>query len=171
MSRRFNTQSRRPRPASAPVEDGLRGELQHLFYGDSQTPGKSFKIMVLKADKRQRAHDFDPLKREAGAKNDVRRGSVWPQYSKFISVVKSKFVGKEEESDMGFFDYNTSLFFFEHDAGITEEDELIEVRTNDLGEPVDPIEYLEKYTIKDVDPLRFESGRVEFLKVYASKSQ
>jgi len=161
---------RRPTTLNAVDVDGLRGELRHLFYGDSQIKGKSFKIMVLKADKRQYAHTFDELRREAGSKNKLKAGSVWPQYSKFISVVKSKFIGKEETADMGVFDYNTALFFFEHDSGITEDDELIEVRTDDRGEPIDPIEYLEKYSIKDVDPLRLEDGRVEFLKVYAAKA-
>jgi len=142
-----------------------------LFYGDTQIPGKSFKIMVLKADKRQLASDFDVLKREAGAKDKLLGGSVWPQYSKWISTVRAKFVGKEDTSNVGYFDFNTSLFFFEHDAGITEEDELIEVKTDDCGEPLDPVKYLEKYTIKDVEPLRLENGQVEFLKVYASKAQ
>ena len=168
---KINPSRRRPQPASAPVVDGLREEIRYLFHGDSQVKGKSFKVMLLKVDKRQRAFSYSELKREAGGQDRLAGGSVWPQYSKWESTVKNKYIGKELPADMGMFDLNTTLFFFEYDVKLSEEDEIIEVLTDDHGEPVSPVQYIEKYSIKDIETLRFEDGRAEFHKVYAAKSQ
>ncbi len=162
----FNTPRRRSSPPQKVEIDGLRGEIHHLFHGDGAEKGKSFKIMLLRADKTQRAHDFNTLKRE-----NKSAGSVWPQYSKFVSTVKAKYIGKELIGDVGRFDYNTTLFFFEYDVQLSHEDEIIEIVTDDTGEPVDPVQYIEKYSIKDIEFLRFENGRTEYIKVYASKAE
>lgn len=157
--------------STAPLFMDLRQEVSELFYGYGGEPGFSFTIIHRKVDKTQLSHQFDPLKREATDASDPKGGTIWPSTDHFVKTVKKKYVGKEESGAMGAFEYDTSLFFFEHTVDIGEEDSIIEILTNDIGDPVYPIKYLKRYSIKDAEPIRGNNGRTEFVQVYANKSE
>ena len=149
----------------------LRAELRELFYGTSSQPGMSFDVIVRNVDKTQRCPCWDPIKEEADQNCKRCSGNGWLIYDKVYKTVKRKYIGKEEVDPAGQYEYDTSLFFFEHDAVLSEEGSLIEVVTDDMGNMASPVKYIKRHTIKDVEPLRGNHGRVEFYKLFVSKAE
>lgn len=149
----------------------LRKELHELFYGHDNVPGVSFEIILRKVDKTQRCPCWNFIKKEADPNCSRCKGTGWLVYDKIYRTVKRKYVGKEEYEAPGLAEIDSTLFFFEYSAEISESDSIIEVRTDDFGKIVSPVKFLKTHSIKDVEPLRFSNGRVEFYKIFASKSE
>jgi hypothetical protein len=157
----------------------LRHELDIFFNGDADVPGFAFDVILRHADKTQRCPCWDPLKQEANTKCGRCKGKGWLVFDKVVQTVKRKYVGKEEEDKAGFYEVDSSLFFFQYplkdsngyEVDLAEEDSIIEVATDDNGKIVSPIKYIKIHDIKDVEPLRGNKGRVEFLKTFARKAE
>jgi hypothetical protein len=142
----------------------LRSDINELFDGDGIINGFSFTIILRSVDKTQHSPSYDPLKEEA-------KENIWLTYDRFVKTVKRKYVGKEDQTEVGKLTTDSTLFFFKHDMTIGEQDQIIEIVTDDLGNPVSPIKYIKKYSIKDVEVVRGNHGRVEFIQVYASEAE
>jgi len=172
MSLKFNTTNtvNTKTGSSSPFID-LRVEISEIFYGNASMPGMAFEVIVRHADKTQRCACWDHLKNEADQDCSRCSGSGWLTYDKIYRTVKRKYVGKEELDEPGKFEIDSTLFFFEHSVNITEEDSIIEVVTDDLGKIVNPVKYIKKHSVKDVEPLKGNFGRVEYIQIFASKAE
>jgi hypothetical protein len=149
----------------------LRSELDELFHGSVDIPGFSFEVILRHVDRTQRCPCWDHLKQEANGQCARCKGKGWLVFDKVVKSVKRKYVGKEEEDKAGVYEIDSTLFFFEHDVDISEEDSIIEVRTDDSGKILSPVSYLKIHDVKDVEPLRGNNGRVEFFQVFAKKAE
>jgi hypothetical protein len=158
-------------PESKKIFIDGRAEIASLFYGDAITPGFSFQVIVRHVDKTQRCACWDYLKKEADRDCKNCSGSGWLVYDKVYRTVKRKYIGKEEADPAGLYEVDSTLFFFEHDVNLTEEDRIIEVVTDECGDVVSPVKYIKRHSIKDVEVLRGNNGRPEFIKIFASKAE
>jgi hypothetical protein len=154
-----------------PIFIDLRKEVHELFYGTSSVPGFAFDIILRKVDKTQRCPCWDYLKQEADKTCAECSGSGWLTYDLIRKSIKKKFIGKEETEEYGQVEFDSNLFFFEHNVEVSEEDSIIEVRTDDCGKIVSPVKILKRHSVKDVEPLRANNGRVEFYKIYLNRGE
>jgi hypothetical protein len=149
----------------------LRQEVHDLFYGSDLAPGFSFDVIIRRVDKTQRCSCWDYLKQEADRTCGECSGSGWLTYDIIRKSLKKKYIGKEETQEYGQIEFDSTLFFFEHNVALSEEDSIIEVETDDCGVIASPVRILKRHSIKDVEPLKGNNGRVEFYKIYCNKGE
>ena len=153
-----------------PVHVDVRANLKDLFEGAEDFTPFAFTAILRRADKTQHVYTYNELKKESDLVTSINTSGIWPTYDVFIKVIKDKYIGKELMSHVGSFESDSTLFFVQHDVEVSEEDSIVEIKTDDKGEPVYPIEYIKRFSIKDVKIHRGANGRVEYLQLYASKS-
>lgn len=149
----------------------IRAELKDLFNGSPTSIGFAFEVIVRHVNKTQRCPCWDHVKKEADASCERCLGKGWLVYDKVYRAIKRKYIGKEELDAPGLYEIDSTLFFFEYTVSLSESDTIIEVETDDSGKILPKVKYLKKHSIKDVEPLRGNNGRVEFIKVFASKAE
>jgi len=155
------------------LEFDLRRELNALFYGSPIGPknGYSFEVILRKVDKSRRCFCWSYAKLEADPACLNCSGTGFLTYDKIVRTIKRKYIGKEEVEDFGLVEYDTAEFFFEHSVVIDHDDRITECVTDDNGKIKSPVKYIKTFSIKDVEILRGENGRVEFIRIYGSKGE
>ena len=169
---RFKTTSNRVSPSRGTGYNyDLRNEVHELFHGAGSENGWSFQVIVRKADKSRRCSCWNFTKNEADPTCAKCSGMGFLTYDVVRRTIKKKFIGREEQEDFGTTEFDSSQFFFEYNAGITEDGLLIEVVTNDDGNIEKPVTFIKRHSIRDVEPIRGERGRTEFIRVFVNEGE
>lgn len=149
----------------------VRAEMNILFFGDGSHPGMSFDVILRRVDKSQKCSCWDPLKLSGDTNCAKCSGTTWLTYDRIEKSAKKKFFGGEEFSPPGQIEFDSASFYFLHTVGISEDDTIIEVETDDLGKINSPVKYIKKFTIRDLEIYRANNGRVEYKRAFCNHGE
>lgn len=149
-----------------------RAEIDKLFFGDDLThSGFAFEIILRHNDKLQRCYCWDAVKQGADSQCKRCRGKGWLVYDKIHRTVKKKFIGTQEIATVGPMHFDSALYFFRHDVIIGEGDVIREAKVDERGFILNPVTILTNLVVRDVEYVKGNLGRVEFITTYCNKSE
>ena len=163
------------------VEISLRDEMKLMLEGNGSWPRRGHWILLRRMDRRQRCFCWNEKGRgedqytiDQGKYNEPRQrcpscnGEGWV-YEDELHLSRRRLVspeiglaGQEVVSDVGFININYIVFYFQHYVNPSYGDKILELKLNDVGEPLRPYEYFELYRIAVAEPFRDLYGRIEY---------
>lgn len=151
-------------------EINLRKEMDIILYGDSQCSPKSSEVVLRSTDRSQRCSCWNSSTEESDSGCDNCGGGGFLARDFFIRCTSSKFIGRNLDSELGSFQYESFNFYFRYDTKIQEGDQLFEVHTDDLGRHIEPVSIIKRLNVVDVVRYHGTNGRVEYIRIFASRS-
>jgi hypothetical protein len=146
----------------------LRQEMEDIFYGTSTEVPQSHWVILRQVDLSSRSDNF-----EGGQWDEPVGGPIWDytdiavltRHNSVTSGSLARFLEQEEQMGIVHIDYR--IYYFEYNVVPKKEDWIFEISWDD--HTVEPIpgnlvidDYIDRFNINDVVPLRGDHGRVEF---------
>lgn len=150
-------------------EIDLRDELFRILRGDIRQPQKGHWVILRQFDLSQRSEAYDEVFNE---------GIGAPAYEFTDRLYLTRRDIFRGETDAGEFEATPGnikggeyIYYFEHDVVPTINDQIFELNVSDHTVKPKfseiPEHHREKYNIKEVEPRRLDTGRIEFFSVFA----
>ena len=171
-----------PYVGTSATEADLRHELNAMFFGDGYEIPKAHRVLLRRM--RRNGNDLipcecvDPVTREPDI--DIQcpfclgEGHLWDEewvWTRSVVVGSStnKLVFKTQYLGPGHLNSEGTVFFMEYTVQPSWYDRIVELYSDQEGDPAIPYRRHRIYRIQTVQPLRSDNGRIEFYAVWCSQ--
>jgi hypothetical protein len=173
-------------PTRVTSETDLRAEMKIMLEGNDYYPRRGHWVLLRRMDKRQRCFCWNrkgkgdqKYSEDKGKYNEpelrcpVCNGEGWV-YEDELHLARRRLVspeiglaGSEQMTDIGWFNINYIVFYFQYYVAPQKGDKIIEIALDDDANPIRPFKPIEMYRIAVGEPYRDINGRVEYWRAAA----